>query len=550
MQKKTTLHKTKEPEPAEQQYQSSRAYLQAVIDSLDDELMVIDRDLRITQVNKAVLKRHGSTKSKVIGQHCYQVSHGVTEPCQPPSCQCPMKKVWETGKPVRVSHTHLYDTRGETQERDVDIMASPVRDSQGNITEVVELMRDVTETRRLEQQIREAHQHLLALNAIASTLSTSLDLDTVLNSALDKVLELMKGDTGGILLLDEESQTLSYRVYRGLSEEFVKGIAGLRLGEGIAGKAAQLGEPIYVDNISEDPRLTRSVVIKEGLRAFASVPLQSKNKVLGVMNITSHSIRRFTPEDIQLLNSIGNQIAITIENAKLYSEVQRKEQLRGELLNLVISTQEEERKRIARGLHDETSQALTSLAVNLEAIIAILPSDADEAKAKLRGIQSLALKTLDEIHKIIYELRPTLLDDLGLVAAVKWHAENYLEAAGIKVHLETAGLERRLPAQIETALFRIIQEATTNIVRHADAESTSISLEFNETCIAIHIEDDGKGFDLNEVMRSRDGERGLGLLSMEERAELLGGHLSIKSRPGLGTQITVKIPIEQEIPDG
>jgi len=550
MQKKTTLHKTKEREPAEQQYQSSRAYLQAVIDSLDDELMVIDRDLRITQVNKAVLKRHGSTKSKVIGQHCYQVSHGVTEPCQPPSCPCPVTKVWETGKPVRVSHTHLYDTRGETQERDVDIVASPVRDSQGNITEVVELMRDVTETRRLEQQIREAHQHLLALNAIASTLSTSLDLGTVLNSALDKVLELMKGDTGGILLLDEESQTLSYRVYRGLSEEFVKGIAGLRLGEGIAGKAAQLGEPIYVDNISEDPRLTRSVVIKEGLRAFASVPLQSKNKVLGVMNITSHSIRRFTPEDIQLLNSIGNQIAIAIENARLYNEVQRKEQLRGELLNLVISTQEEERKRIARGLHDETSQALTSLAVNLEAIIAILPSDADEAKAKLRGIQSLAAKTLDEIHKVIYELRPTLLDDLGLVAAVKWHAENYLEAAGIKVHLETAGPERRLPAQIETALFRIIQEATTNIARHADAESTSISLEFNETCIAVHIEDDGKGFDLNEVMRSRDGERGLGLLSMEERAELLGGHLSIKSRPGLGTQITVKIPIEQEIPDG
>ncbi len=550
MQKKIASHKTKEPEPLGQQYQSSSDYLQLVIDSLDDELMVIDRDLRITQVNAAVLKRHGSTRSKVIGQHCYEVSHGVTEPCQPPSRQCPVKKVWETGKPVRVSHIHLYDTSGESQEGYVDIIASPLRDSRGNITEVVELMRDVSDAKRLEQQIKEAHQHLLALNAIASTVSQSLDLDTILNSALDKVLELMKGDTGGILLLDEESQTLSYRVYRGLSEEFVKGIAGLKLGEGIAGKAAQLGEPIYVDDISEDSRLTRSVVIKEGLRAFASVPLQSKNKVLGVMNISSHSTRQFTPEDIQLLNSIGNQIAVAIDNARLYNEVQRKEEIRGELLNLIISTQEEERKRIARELHDETSQALTSLAVNLEAIIAILPSDADEAKTKLRGIQSLAVNTLDEIHKVIYELRPTLLDDLGLVAAVKWHAENYLEAAGVKVHLETAGSERRLPAQIETALFRIIQEATTNIVRHADAESTSISLEFNETSIAIHIEDDGKGFDLNEVMRSRDGERGLGLLSMEERAQLLGGVLSIKSRPGFGTQIAVEIPIEQEITDG
>ena len=375
MQKKTTLHKTKEPEPLEQQYQSSADYLQVIIDSLDDELIVIDRDLRVTQVNAAVLKRHESTRSKVIGQHCYEVSHGVTEPCQPPACECPVTRVWETGKPVRVSHTHLYDIGGESQERNVDIIASPLRDSQGNITEVVELMRDVTEAKRLEQ-------------------------------------------------------------------------------------------------------------------------------------------------------------------------------IRGELLNLVISTQEEERKRIARGLHDETSQALTSLAVNLEATIAALPPDADETKAKLRGMQSLAVSTLDEIHKIIYELRPTLLDDLGLVPAVKWHAENYLEAAGIKVHLETAGLERRLLAQMETALFRIIQEATTNIAKHASAESASISLEFNEDSVVIHIEDDGKGFDLGEVMRSRDGERGLGLLSMKERAEFLGGVLSIKSLPGFGTQITVKIPIEQEISDG
>ena len=550
MPKKATLQKTKELQPLEREYQSSRGYWQAIIDCLDDELMVIARDLCLTQVNAALLKRQGSTTAKVIGRHCYEVSHGVTEPCQPPLCECPITRVWDTGKPVRVSHTHLYDTKGKSRVRYFDVIVSPLRNSRGDITEVVELIRDVTEVKRLEQQIREANQNLLALNAIASTVSQSLDLDTILNSALDKVLELMKGNTGGILLLDEESQTLSYRVYRGLSKEFVQEIDGLRLGEGIAGRAAQLEKPIYVDNISEDPRLTRSVVIKEGLRAFTSVPLRSKNKVLGVMNIASHKVRRFTAEDIRLLNNIGNQIAVAIENAKLYNEVQRKEEIRGEVLNLVISTQEEERKRIARGLHDETSQALTSLAVNLEAVIAILPSDADEAKAKLRGVQALAVKTLDEIHKVIYELRPTLLDDLGLVAAVEWYAENYLEAAGIKVHVETDGLERRLPAQIETALFRIIQEAATNIIRHANAGKTSLSLEFSETSVAVHIKDDGKGFDLDEVMRTKDSGRGLGLLSMQERAELMGGHLSIRSRPGLGTRIAVKIPIAQEVADG
>ncbi len=226
-----------------------------------------------------------------------------------------------------------------------------------------------------------------------------------------------------------------------------------------------------------------------------------------------------------------------------------KEEIRRKLLNLVISVQEEERKRIARGLHDETSQALTSLTVNLETVIATLPTNAGETAAKLRRIQSLAAKTLDEIHKIIYELRPTLLDDLGLVAAVQWYAENYLEAAGVKVYLETTGLERRLPAPIETALFRTIQEAATNIVRHASAKNAHIKFEFNDTSISIHIEDSGMGFDFDKVMRMKGGGRGLGLLSMKERVELLGGVLGIKSQSGLGTRIAVKIPITQEVPD-
>ncbi len=226
-----------------------------------------------------------------------------------------------------------------------------------------------------------------------------------------------------------------------------------------------------------------------------------------------------------------------------------KEESRRKLLNLVISAQEEERKRIARGLHDETSQLLTSLTVNLEAVIATLPTNAGETAAKLRRIQSLTAKTLEEIHKIIYELRPTLLDDLGLVVAVRWHAENYLETVGVKVHLKTTGRERRLPAPIETALFRAIQEAATNIVRHASAKSAHISIEFNETSVAVHIEDDGMGFDLGEVMRMKDGGRGLGLLSMKERVELLGGVLGVKSQPELGTRIAVKIPIAQEVPN-
>ena len=524
--------------------QTAPEYWQSIIDSFDDEVAVIDRDFRIVYANAAAMRRYGLSKAKIIGRHCYELSHSALEPCALPYCRCPASEVWKTGKNSQSIHVHRYGTGDATEERYVEVKASPVRNSLGDITEVVLTTRDIAEAKRMEQRILEANRNLLALNVIADTVSQSLDLDTILNSALDKVLELMKGNTGGILLLDNETQTLSYRVYRELSEEFVKGIAGLKLGEGIAGLVAQRGEPIYVDNISEDPRVTRSVVVTEGLRAFASVPLISKGSVLGVMNIASHTLQRFTPEDVQLLSSISHQIAVAIENAELYEKLQRREEMRGELLHLVITTQEEERRRIARGLHDEISQALTSVAVNLEAVADALPLDADEVKARLKRIQSIAIGTLDEIHKVIWELRPSLLDDLGLIPAVESYVETHLTAAGVKAHFETAGPERRMPTNLETAIFRIIQEAVTNIVRHAGAESASISIDFEETSIAVHIEDDGKGFDLDEAMRTTREGRGLGLLSMKERAALLGGGLNIKSRPGQGTQIDLEIPVK------
>jgi len=528
---------------------TSSNYWQSIINSIDDEIAVIDRNFRIVYANAAMMQRYGMDKTKIIGRHCYELSHGILEPCALPDCQCPASEVWKTGKSFQAIHVHHYETVAAKQERHVEVKASPVKNSQGDITDIVMTIRDITEAKGMAQRILEANRSLLTLNVIADTVSQSLNLDTILNSALDKVLELMEGNTGGILLLDNETQSLSYRVYRGLSEEFVEGIAGLKLGEGIAGLVAKQKEPIYVDNISEDPRITRSVVAAEGLRAFASVPLIAKGKVLGVMNIASHTLQQFTPQDVQLLSSISNQIAVAIENAKLYEELQRKEEMRGELLHLVISTQEEERRRIARGLHDEISQALTSLAVNLEAVADALPLDTDEVKARLKKIQSIALGTLDEIHKVIWELRPTLLDDLGLIAAVESYAETHLATAGIKAHFETAGSERRMSTMVETAIFRIIQEAVTNIVRHASAESASISIEFEEASITVHIEDDGQGFDPDEAMRATKEGRGLGLLSMKERAELLGGSLNIKSKPGQGTQIDFEIPVKWETPE-
>ena len=475
---------------------SSSDYLQAIIDSLEDELVVVDRDYHILQANEALLIRHGKRREEVIGKYCYEISHGLAEICRPPLHECPIRVAWETGKPARVTYVHVYYVKGAKREKYLDIIASPITDSEGNITAVTELMRDVTEAKELELKIAEAHRNLLALNTIANVVSQSLDLDTVLSSALDKILEIMKVNTGGILLLNEEKQMLCYRVHHGLSKEYVQGVC-CHFGEGIAGKVAQTGEAILVKDISKDPRAAHhDLIAAEGLRAFASVPLWSKDRVLGVINIASHEARKFSSEDIQLLNSAAAQIVIAVENARLHQEVQRKDEMRGELLREIFSIQEEERRRIARELHDETSQVLASLTASLEAASSMLPASAAKTKAMLRKAQALSINILDETHKLIYELRPTLLDDLGLVAATRWLVDTTLGTAGVTVSFKTSGRERRLSPQLETTLFRAIQEAVNNIAKHAYPKNAGVSLYFKKSVIRVRVRDDGKGFEL------------------------------------------------------
>ncbi len=214
----------------------------------------------------------------------------------------------------------------------------------------------------------------------------------------------------------------------------------------------------------------------------------------------------------------------------------------------VISAQEEERKRIARELHDETSQALTALAVGLETALATLPPGG--SRERLEEARALAVRTLEDVHRLIFDLRPSVLDDLGLLSAIRWYADRHLAPLGIAVRCEFSGLGThaegvggRLPPQVETALFRAVQEAITNIAKHAQAETVLIQCALREGTLTIEVEDDGKGFDPSSLAGPVRAGRGLGLLGIRERVELLGGTVQIESSPGRGTRIALRVPV-------
>jgi signal transduction histidine kinase len=224
--------------------------------------------------------------------------------------------------------------------------------------------------------------------------------------------------------------------------------------------------------------------------------------------------------------SLLTSMTVATTNARL----EERERVRQQLLRKLISAQEEERKRIARELHDETSQTLAALGMAVDL-------------GHLDDVRRLAGRMHDELHRLIIDLRPSVLDDLGLAAAIRWFAERHLSGAGIAVRCEIAALDGHVAPEVETALFRAVQEAIVNITRHASAETVLIQVSADLSGIQVEIEDDGVGFDPAGVVSDPGSLRGVGLLGMRERLEIVGGTLQIDSEPGSGTHVVMSVPV-------
>jgi signal transduction histidine kinase len=223
-------------------------------------------------------------------------------------------------------------------------------------------------------------------------------------------------------------------------------------------------------------------------------------------------------------------------------ELRRLSEERGYLLEKTITAQEEERKRIARELHDDFAQTLTALTIGLETALQTLPPEIAPLREQLARVQDLTTTTLGQTHRWIQDLRPRMLDDLGLVPAIRWYAETRLEAIGVQVQLEVSRFKGRLSPELETTLFRVIQEAINNVAKHAQARHVRIRLEFADARVLAEVEDDGVGFDPQAFLAVHEGTRGIGLLGMRERVTLVGGLLTVDSRPGRGTHIRIEVP--------
>ena len=509
--------------------------------------------------------------------------------------------------------------------------------------------------------IQKNERRLATINNICRYVAQSLDLPNILHLIIEQIVAEMGVDAALIFLKDGSGRYLELVANRGVSEQFARSVARLKVGEGFNGRVAAAGEPLVVESASSDHRLTVPEVREEGIESQLIVPLRSRGATIGTLCVAVRGSRRFTTDEKELLSAIGSQVGVVIENAHLYREALRSEERYRDLfanatvailvhdldgfitaannacttltgyplaellgknvaevfpapscavlakvqrdllrrneqvepydislvrrdgvecilsmstrlicdggrpqglqhialdvterrhmrdalnyyVRQILTAQEEERKRIARELHDETAQSMLLILQRLDGLTYKPGRNlSGSVEREIEELREITLQTLDNLRRLTRDLRPQILDDLGLVAAVEWLAEDVERQCGIKTLVDVVGRQRPLAPEAQLLLFRIVQEALSNVRRHSAASDARVTLEFGERVVKVEVRDNGKGFAPPASVRDlADGGR-LGLVGMVERARLLGGRVTIESAIGQGTRVVVEV---------
>jgi two-component system, NarL family, sensor kinase len=376
-----------------------------------------------------------------------------------------------------------------------------------------------------------AERELWILNAVSEALNSSPDVRRALERTLSLVADRLGLRTGWVWLLDQETDNFYDAAERELPPYLQERIrmAGRRNCWCIDGFREGELTPSNIDVI-ECSRLQpafrgKSAALAAGLRYHASIPLYFQDKPLGIMNVTGPEWRKLTPEELRLLSTIAYQVGIAVERARLAENATR-------------LARAEERTRIAREIHDTLAQGLTAIALNIEGAMHRLDRRPDQARERLERALAMARENLDEARRSVLDLRAAArLEGKPLAEALAGLARAFTSDTGIPVRLQAAHIGQ-LPLRTESELFRIAQEALTNVRKHAHAREVEVALRRRGPTLSLTVRDDGRGF--SSRIRHRDGH---GLVGMRERAKLLGGRLSISSSPGKGTRIVARVPL-------
>ncbi len=368
---------------------------------------------------------------------------------------------------------------------------------------------------------------LRSVQSVTDAALAHMALPRLTRVVLGRVRRLLKVDFAVILLLGEGKTDLYVHASQGCRGRPAKG-ARVRVGQGNAGRALAHRQPVASDDVPAVRSVASHLCGRAG--SLLAAPLVVEGKAVGVLEVGTRGRRRFGEEARGLLQLVADRVAPAIDRSRLFAELRESSERLREMSRRLVEVQEAERQAVGRELHDEVAQVLTGYKLKME-------------RKKSNDWQgewvALTADLMGKVREMSLRLRPSMLDDLGLVPALLWHFERYAEQTGVRVHFQHSGLNRRFAPIVETAVFRIIQEALTNVARHARVDEVSVEVGCQARALRVCIEDRGLGMKLAK----RPPAGAAGLTGMQERVRLLGGQLKLDSSPGAGMRLLVQLPV-------
>jgi len=405
-----------------------------------------------------------------------------------------------------------------------------------------EMAREAEET-RAEQRNRD----LAALNEVITAVSSYLELPEVLAQLKREVASRLDIPGGIIFLIDEEAPFLYLEAAWGIPSAVLSRLRRFPVSAYHYSQVIHRREILLSPDFRQVEAYGQSGLsdARPAWQSFLSVPLQAKGESLGVLDLFCEAPNAFHPDQVTLFSALGQQVGVVIQNARLFDQVRAGRQRLQMLSQQLLEVQERERRHISRELHDEIGQSLTALKVNLQSVLR-LPGASTHTRYIEESI-SIVERVLQQVRDLSLDLRPSLLDDLGIVSALRWYIDRQGQRAGFQAEFTAAPPTLRLTPELETVIFRVVQEALTNVIRHAVASHVAVKLAVCNGELELTVRDDGIGFNLEAIRAHSTGPTSLGLLGMQERVQLVGGRFEIKSDPASGTEIRATFSLQPDL---
>jgi PAS domain S-box-containing protein len=534
---------------AEEALRESEETARALLNAPTDVAALIDTGGIILDANETMARRFRRRVEELIGSCVWDLFPSDMSERR----KAQVSKVIQSGKPVRFED--------EREGMWNDNVIYPVLDTQGKVTKVAVLARDITERKRTEEELlcsqeEVLHNHhlLLALSQAVQAVQRAHTPEEVYRTIGDKVAGLGYHAVVFALADDHEHVTLSHTTFEPVWLRTVEELSGLSvLGfrfplapDGLFQRVIAEGESAFCERTAElvakglpelglplIERLTEMLGIEKSIY----VPLRVSGETHGLLGVASTGLAE---ADVPAVTVFANQAGIAIENAQLLGQVSASRERLRQLAQQIVSAQEE-RQRLSHALHDEAGQALTALRISLELIQDDLPVEFDLLRQRIGDAAALTDATMEQIRLLARDLRPPALDAVGLNPTLEAFCRDFAKRTQLPIDYLGLGLPM-LPEAVNMCLYRFLQEALTNVAKHACADQVCVTLCYDAETVSLSVEDDGRGFDKKARLSVLGWPMGIGLLGMQERLESLGGRLEIESQPGQGTRLVAHLP--------